>query len=397
MRWVKRILRVLLVLAVLAGLGIGARALVLRKRAQLARAPRFATRPMTVRVAAARLGDLTETIGYLAVVEPIREAVISPRLTATVLKVLHDEGDRVKAGEVLVELDCKEIEDDIASVEAQIAQAQADLAANEATIKSLEDSVAYWRREAQRDRTLAARGTIPKAEAEATAEKANEFEGRLAAARKKSQSIRHLIESLKKRKEQLKTKLGYCTLRSPYSGVVRWRKVDPGDLAAPGTSLMVVADRTALKLAFDVPQQDLARVREGLPVVYEVNGRRREATLTHMFPSLNAARMVRSEVVLRGEAMRGLSCGQYVPVSVVVSRRKGVVLIPASALIEGPQGGEHVFVVETGQLEPRAVKVLGSNGDEVAVEGVKPGEQVVTNTFLGWARLAGGKKVEVIR
>jgi hypothetical protein len=48
-------------------------------------------------------------------------------------------------------------------------------------------------------------------------------------------------------------------------------------------------------------------------------------------------------------------------------------------------------------LAARSVKVLGSSGDEVAVEGVQAGEQVVLSTFLGWAQLASGRKVEVMK
>ncbi len=67
--------------------------------------------------------------------------------------------------------------------------------------------------------------------------------------------------------------LGYCTIRSPFDGLVSHRMVDPGDLASPGKSLMVVEDRSRLKLCFDVPQQDLPQVREGLAVTYAVGGR----------------------------------------------------------------------------------------------------------------------------
>ena len=82
MKWLKRVLRVLVILLVLAGLGAGARFLVLRKKAALATAPKFGVRPLPVQVATARRGDLRQTLSYLAVVEPIREARISARLTA---------------------------------------------------------------------------------------------------------------------------------------------------------------------------------------------------------------------------------------------------------------------------------------------------------------------------
>ena len=397
-RWAARILRLLIVIAVVGGLVLGARVLIARKKAELAKAPKYDVGPMPVYVVAAKQGTLIEKRDYLAVVEPIRIANISARLTATVEEVLCDEGDVVHSGDVLITLDGREIRDDIASVQAQIEQARADLASNESTVASLVESVAYWDREAKRDASLAEKGHIAGAQAEATADKANTFQGKLDAARSKSTAIKHLTESLNQKKSQLETRLGYCTIRSPYDGLVTSRLVDPGDLALPGKTLIVVEDRSELKLAFDVPQQDLPRVGEGLDVTFAVGDAARKAQLSHLYPSLNLARMLRAEVFLSSRQAQGLArCGAYVPISVVIGRTEGVMLVPGNCVVEGPKGKAHVFVVRNGILAHLTVQVLGSSGDSVAVKGIKPGEQIVTNTFLGWARLSAGRKAEVVK
>jgi len=395
-RWVARVVRLLIAVAVVAALALGGRSLVARKKAKLSKAPQYDVGPMPVHVVVAKRGNLIQNRDYLAVVAPVRSATVSARLTATIEEVRSDEGDAVQTGDVLVVLDGREIRDDIAAVQAQVEQARADLAANEAKVASLEESVAYWDREAERDATLAAKGDIPGAEAEGTADKANVLRGDLEAARGKSAAIGHQIESLSQKKSQLETRLGYCTIRSPYDGLVTRRLVDPGDLASPGKTLAVVEDRSELKLAFDVPQQDLPRVREGLDVTFTVHDGTRTAQLSHLYPSLDAARMLRAEVFLAGEQAEGLTCGAYVPISVAIERTEGIVLLPASSVVEGPKGKTHVFAVRDGMLAHTAIQVLGASSDSVAVEGVEPGEQIVTNTFLGWARLSAGRKVVVI-
>ncbi len=397
MKLLRRTARSLVVLAAAAVLVLFAMFLIHRKKKALAQAPKYGLRPVPVRVTTAKLGNLSTKIDYLAVVEPVRTANVSARLTAAVEKLLCDEGDTVKAGDVLIILDDREIRYDIASVQADIAQTQAELAANEAIVSSLESSVAYWNREANRDKTLADKGDIPGAQAEATADKANEFKGRLGASKNKSTALRHLINSLESKKAQLETRLSYCTIKSPYNGLVTQRLVDPGDMASPGKKLLVVEDRSQLRLAFDIPQQDLSKVHEGLEVVFSVNASPRRAKLSHLFPSLNMARMVRAEVFLSGSGMEGLFCGQYVPVSVILDELENVVLLPASCLVECPKHFQHVFVVKNGSLSHHKVKVLASTEDAVAVEGIEPGVQVITNTFLGWTRLSGDMKVEVLK
>ncbi|MCD6393417.1 MAG: efflux RND transporter periplasmic adaptor subunit [Planctomycetes bacterium] len=394
MKWLGKRIAVLIILVVIVLFSV---LLIKRKKHQLAGAPKYGMRPIPVRVITAELGSLSTKIDYLAVVAPVQIANVSARLTAVVDKLLCDEGDWVKAGDMLIELDDREIKNDIASVQADIAGAQSELAANQATVTSLENSVAYWNREAGRDKTLADKGDIPGAQAEATADKANEFKGKSDAARHKSAALKHLMDSLESKKAQFGTRLSYCAIKSPYDGLVTQRLVDPGDLASPGKTLLVVEDRRQLKLTFDVPQQDLSKVQEGLTVRFSANGKTQESELSHMHPSLDKTRMLRAEVFLSGDQVDGLTCGQYLTASVLLNEIKDAVILPASCLVEGPKHFQYVFVVKDGVLIHQKVEVLASTENMTAVEGIEAGRQVVTNTFLGWTTLSAGKKVEVIQ
>ncbi len=394
---VKKSIRIVIVLAVVGLIVVGGLLLVRHKKLALAAAPKYGMQPVPVRVATARQGNLQQTRDYLGVVEPIRLADVSARLTATVEKVLHDENEAVKAGDILVILDGRQIEDSIAAAKAQVEQAQADLASNQATVESLAKTSAYWQRERQRDKELADKGAIPGAQAEGTADKANEAQGKLDAARQKSAAIERQIEALKRKQAELETTLGYCTIRSPFDGLVSHRMVDPGDLATPGKSLMTVEDRSKFKLCFDVPQQDLPQVHEGLPVSFSVASKGRTAVLSHMFPSLSTARMLRAEVYLDGPEAEGLSCGAYMSLKVVLSSRMNVTLVPSSSVVESPDCKTFVFIVNDEHLRARPVSVLGADGDDVAVEGVREGDQVVLSTFLGWVQLSAGLKVEAMK
>ncbi|NOY81247.1 MAG: efflux RND transporter periplasmic adaptor subunit [Kiritimatiellaeota bacterium] len=395
MNWVRRLGRVLLVAAVAAALAAAARRMVLRRKRELARAPVYGERPVPVRVAEAVMRNVPVRLSYIAIVEPVHRANVSARLTATIEEVLFDEGDAVRSGAPLVTLDGRDIREGIAAVEGQIAQAQADLAGNEASVASLKRSVAFWDREAARDRRLADRGSIPVSQAEGTAEKANEFRGRYEATRKRSDAIRHLVRSLQSKKSEQETKLGYCTVRSPYDGIVTHRLVDPGDLAVPGRPLMVVEDRSRLKLAFDVPQDDVPSLRTGLSVEFRVGEAVRRTKITLVYPSLDAARMTRVEALLGEESGAGLVCGAYVPLVVELRTLMRVTVVPASSVVAGPAHAPFAFVVRGDRLETRSLTVLASCGKGRAVRGIAPGERVVTSGFLGWVRLSSGLRVEV--
>jgi len=393
----RRFLRIGIVFVALICLIGGGLFLVKNKKKELAQTPAYGTQPRPVTVILAEKGDLSLQKQYLAVVEPALQAQVSARVTAELITIKVDEGDRVKAGTVLAELDAKEIEHSIDAILSRIDQTQAELAGNQATVKALQESHTYWQAEKERDLTLADKGAISRSQAQQTADKASDLWGKLRASREKSVAIEKQIEALKNQKAELVSRRGYYTLTSPFAGVVTQRLADPGDMATPSKTLITVQDQSGLKLVFDLPQKDLPQVNTGQAAVFKVNSSTRQVQISLLEPALNTAKMMRAEVRLDQEAANGLTSGAYVPVHVILKRLTDVILLPASSVIEGPQGKIHVFAVTEGKLSAEPISVLGRSGDRVAVKGIDVGMQVVKNTYLGWATLSAGQKVEAIR
>lgn len=393
----RRVLRIAIPVLVLICLIGGGVFLVQQKKKELGQTRAYGAKPRPVTVTVAEKGDLRLEKEYLAVVEPVRRADISARVTAVVEKIRVDEGDRVQAGDVLAELEAREIEERIDAASSRIEQARAELAGNRATVKALEESHKYWQAEKERALALAEKGATSRSEAEQTAQKASDIKGKLNSARKKSRAIENRIESLRKQKAELEARRGYYTLTSPFSGVVTQRMADPGDMASPAKNLFEVQKQSGWKIAFDVPQKDLPRVREGQTVAFQGKNGTRKARISLLGPALNKARMMRAEAWVERSRAADLQSGAYLPVSVTTDRLEDVVLLPASALIQGPRGKTHVFAVTEGRMSAQPVKVLGRSGDRVAVQGIEAGRRVVENTYLGWATLSSGQKVEAVR
>lgn len=392
----KRTLHILTAILILVGIGFGASMLVRQRKATLAGAARFQIRPLAVHTAQSYMGTWEHGRDYLAIAEPVQTATLSARLTTTVETLFVKEGDPVRAGQLLISMDDREIKETIASVQAQIEQILAEQAANEATVKSLAGSLDYWVREANRIEQLQDGGAATVSEAEAARERVNEITGRLESTRQKSHAMEHQAASLKRRLAEIQTRLSYCSIVSPFDGVVSGRHVDTGDLAAPGKTLLTVEDHSRLKLAFDIPQQDVPHVRTGMSVSYTTpDGTVRQASVNTLYPSLNHARMLRAEAVLTGESADELVGRAYIPLSLVLERRENVTFVPAAAVTESPEGQSHVFVVKDGRLDAIPVRLIGQQKDQTAVEGIESGQQVVINTFLGWSVLNSELSVEV--
>ena len=389
-------IRLMAILLVLGTLTAGTVGLVLKKKRQLKQAPRPGRQPRTVTVVAAEQGTLTEAKHYLAVVEPARKSVLSAQVTAQVRKMCKDEGDSVEAGETLVLLDDREVWHRLKVLAAQIEEARADIDSNKATVEALESMWTYQKTELERAETLVKKGVLTPAELDKRRTLEAEARGKLQAARNRTTAIRKRIASLEEQKSESKTRLTYHEITSPYGGVVSTCYVEPGDLAAPQRPLIKVEDTSSLKLSFDIPQTDLPAVKIDLPIRFRVHGTDRAAMLSTLFPSLNKARMRRAEARLTGDVRQGLLPGSYLSVFVITDTLRGVTLVPRSSLIDSPKGAPYVFVVQDGHLQARNVEVLGHTDGQTAVKGVQPGELVVLHTFLGWAQLTSGEKVEAI-
>jgi len=359
----KKIVRVLIVLLVVAAMVV---AVGLRRKAMKRTKP-YGVRPLAVHVAEVRVELLEKTHRYLGVVEPWQVARISSRVSARVDVVKRREGDRVKKGELLLHLDDGDV--------------RAQIKATQSLIRGLETNYAFWKGENARDMKLAKEGVVSAVAAETT-------HNRFMEATSKLETARQNLDSLQ-------TQLLYTQLKSPFSGVVISRAVDEGDLAAPGQLLMVVEDRSAWKIAFDAPQEDVAFLKKGMPVRFSAGNKERVLSISRIYPSLNASRMMRVEVKIK--KMEGLHSGSFIPLAVLLQQHKKAVTIPRESVMSRSNGKAFVFVVKKKVLQLRPVEIVLESAGRVEVRGVQPGEQVVTSTFLGWANLSDGLKVEVVK
>ncbi|MCP3176137.1 MAG: efflux RND transporter periplasmic adaptor subunit [Desulfuromonadales bacterium] len=385
----KRLLGMLILLVVLAA----ALLLVARKKMELAEAPRPTLQPTVIRTAVSERGDLTRTRTYLGRVEAWQSADISSRLTSVVAEVKVREGERVRQGEVLLRLDDTELRRALQGAAARVANAREQAEAVAAKISSLRQSLAFWKKEEERDRTLASAGAIAPAQAEATADRLNQVRGELEATLQSLQAARSLVESQRQQQQEAAARLAYAEIRSPFDGLVARRLVDPGDLAAPGQRLLEIEDHSRLQIRFDIPQKDVHLVEKERQVIVEEDGQSHALAISRLYPTVNPDQTLTMEAEL--PAVTSWRPGAYVPVSTVVERAADVILVPEDSLIPSPEGGLAVFVVEEGVTRPLPVQLLLSEAGLAAVSGLDEGVTVVLSTYLGWNRLAGGEAVEV--
>jgi RND family efflux transporter MFP subunit len=296
-------------------------------------------RVLPVEVAVAALGEAARTVTVTGAVEPIRSVGINSQLAGAVLAVAVEEGSRVRSGTVLARLDGRELA---------------------AQLTSAEMALEVARRTADRAEQLRQQDYITAAEHD-----------RDQAAFAAAQATR----------DQLRTRLGYATVRSPVSGVVLEKRIEAGDIVAGQTRLFTIGELSTLVVRVPVSELDVSALAVGdsVPVALDaLAGRPLAGRVRRIFPSADTlTRLVPVEVALTGPGASEARPGFLARLTFRLRPRTGVLLVPAGAVIEGA-GGAAVYVAANGRATRRAVRRGDVFQGRVEIrEGLTPGDTVI--------------------
>jgi membrane fusion protein (multidrug efflux system) len=278
----------------------------------------------TVETAPVSIGTVLETIHAVATLMPNEAVVVSPETAGRIDRLPFVEGEMVKAGDVLVELDA-------AILKAELDKAYSDLTLAEAN--------------RSRAMTLAKQGTgTLRARDEAVA----------------AYQASHANVAL------AKARLEKATITAPLSGVIGVRSVSVGAYVSPGQHIVELADIDPIKVDFRVPELALRSLRVGQSVRVSVDARPGEIFAGEIYvidPIVDAnGRAIRLRARIANPDGR-LSPGLFARVQIEVDRRENAILIPESAIFADGQA-RYVYRV----VEDRAVQT------EVELGQRRPGE-----------------------
>jgi RND family efflux transporter MFP subunit len=286
-------------------------------------------------------------------------STLAANVVGTIVRVHVAEGDRVRAGEVVVEIDARERHAQVAQAEAGREEVEHAIAFATANAKLAETT--FQRYKALRERGSASQQELDEAEARHTAAQAEL--ARLGARRNESRAAATQADAV----------LAYSSVRAPIDGVVTARFVDPGAQAAPGVPLLTIEDETATRIDANAPEG--LTVHLGDRALIETGDQRLAAHVTHIQPSVDTA--ARSALV-KLQLEQPLRAGTYVKVSFPLGERD-VIAVPLTSLV---RRGEltSVFVVGSdGVARMRLITVGSSDGAQAEIlSGLEVGEAIVS-------------------
>ena len=285
-------------------------------------------------------------------------STLAANVVGTVKRVLVSEGDRVQAGDLLVQIDARAPR--AQAERAQAGREEAEHAIEGATANARLAEATYRRFEALRGRGSASQQEFDEARARYTAAQAEL--ARLVAGR----GVARAAES------EAVAVLDYSSVRAPISGVITGRFVDPGAQAAPGVPLVAIEDERATRVDANVPEN--VAVHVGDHAMVTAGDQSLGARITRIQPSVDPG--ARSALV-QLELEAPLRAGTYVKVSLPIGARSAVT-VPLAAVV---RRGEltSVFVAGADHVARMRLITLGANDGARAevLSGLDAGEMIV--------------------
>lgn len=337
-------------------------------------APPKRSLPM-VQVALAERRDVPIVLQATGTVEPIQTAAVAAQVDGILERVTFREGDDVRQGQVLFQIDSR-------PYQSALAQAEATLARDLAMLESAG-------RDAQRFEELAAKDYV-------TAQQLDQ-------ARTSAASLAATLRADSASLTRARLDLDRASVRAPISGRAGSILVRPGNLvrASGGVPLVVINQINPILVRFPVPATELSAIRKTSGVVPAVALPVGDTTSpqTGQLSFLdNAVDSLTGTILLKAtfpNAAGVLWPGGLVRVRLTLSTDRGALVIPLSAILTGQQGNTIFVVGDDNKVSQRTVIVVRSS-DTMAIlaGGVEPGARVVTD---GQVRITDGAEVQVLR
>src|ERR1700691_3675625 len=338
--------------------------------------PAKATPPQVVKVSKAARGDMPETLSELGTVTPTATVTVLPQLSGYLTEVGYKEGQDVKKGQFLAQIDPRQYEIDLQ-------QAQASLLKDQASLDQARSDLArYHELRAQ------------KAIAEQTVTD-QEFLVRQDEAQVKSDEANIA---------QFKLDLIYCHIIAPVAGRVGLRLIDPGNYVTASSSpgIVVITTMKPTTVEFTVAQNDIAQVIERvnsgaqLPVTAYTSDNNQEIATGTLYALSNQMATSTGTVTLRAKFENdneALFPNEFVNIKILVDTLAQVVLVPTPAVLSGAPG-DYVYLVNANDtVSVRKVALGASDGRNTAIlSGLTVGDTVVVD---GTDRLTDGVKISV--
>jgi len=364
---------------------------------------------VTVQTAPVQRGTIQQVVSSEAIMFPLEQSAITPKISAPVKRFYVNRGDRVRKGQLLAVLENRDLAAAALDNEGAYEQAQATYGLETASslpeewqkaeldVKTAhetldaEQKVFDSRQQLYREGALARKDldatAVSLAQAKAQYQMAEKHLNALQAAGKQDQlrAAKGQLTSAKGKYEGAAAQLNYSQIRSPIDGFVTDRPAYAGEMPPAGTPLITVMETATVVARAHIPLSEAALLKVGDPATINAPGDvHASAKISVVSPALDP-NSTTVEIWAQAPNPDGrLRSGSAVTITAVARTLNDVIIVPLSALLKTPDGATIVMIVKDNRAHQVPVETGVRQGDRLQItKGLSGGETVIVNGAYG--------------
>ncbi|MCK6496114.1 efflux RND transporter periplasmic adaptor subunit [bacterium] len=354
--------------------------------------------PVPVKQHRVNRGEIVATVMGTGTLEAHIKATISPKISGRIEVVHVDQGDRVSAGQVLANLDNRDLTQQVAIAEASIAAAHAAVDLVEADAIRAKAVLDQAKRDYQRYSTLTSAQVATSVEFEKASEALTIAEAGFSKSQAAIVEARKQVITAEKTLEYHRARLADTVLSAPFDGLIVLRQRDPGDVVVPGSALLSLIATEVMWISAWVDETQMAQLLPGqaATIVFRSEpGKSYRGEVVRL--GREADRETRELIVdvRAGELPTNWAVGQRAEVYIETARKADCIVLPTEWVTwKGSQSGTFVNVAGKARWHPLALGLSGRNDVEVT-EGLAAGDVVIKPLHPTSSGLSDGRLVAV--
>jgi multidrug efflux pump subunit AcrA (membrane-fusion protein) len=366
--------------------------------------PPLVTGVQVEKITASTMDDFYEATGT---VRSKTSTVLSAKIMGTVTSLRVREGDRVSAGQTLIEIDNRDAVAQLQKAQAGWRQAEQAVAEVEQSISAAQSGKAAAEANRRLGATTLARYQILLDRKSVSPQEFDEIKAKAQVADAEADRAERMLQMLAARKKQAQAQMdqakadiasaqvftGFARITSPVSGIVTAKQIEAGATATPGTPLLTIEDSSHYRLEATVEESQIGRIKLKDPALVRIDaigGGNLGGTVAEISPAGDS--MSRSYIVkIDVQSPQPLRSGLYGTARFLQGQRQAIA-IPAKAIAQRGQLTGAFVVDDVNIARLRLIKIGKSSGNRVEVlSGLKEGERIVVD---GLAKVNDGSRVQ---
>lgn len=382
----------------------------------------FRVKPVDVTVFRVKKGEVESTVTATTTgtVQARALSKISSQYTGRIKRILKRDGERVKKGETLLEIENNDANAQLRLAEANLrgtktelsqlllsrdmVVSQASSTLNQTRAK-LDNAAAnldranslYTKGMISKQEMDSAKSTFDVAQADYESARANELQGKMKDEEIKTARAR--VEQMESNLQLAGVQLGRTYITAPYSGIITELFVEEGELLSIGTPVLEMADESTMEVDAVIDEVDVGKLRIGQDVKLTFDAFKEKQSLGKILeisPYITTTKEQNRTVNIKvgiTTGQDGILVGMSTDVEVITGRAKDVLYLPTNAIIEKADG-QFVFIAEKGVAKEKKIKTGLSNWDtSEVIEGLREGDEVITSLEI--KKFTDGAKIKV--